>query len=265
MNTRIVFWLFVIILFLDVLCGGFLYAMSGDWWLYVPIPISLIIGIGFTMGLSLLFLIPYMLAGFYLFIKRKSLPISYKRILGALVLLTIVLYSLGFLHSLVVRRNNAEKEQLHLGAQALVNEQFQKDVIILISPIKPVPQHHKMYEASFIVNVPMKYFGESKGSIRVKVGPEEDFYDIDTYYSYDKLLLLNLDYKKINTEPSKVVPGFNTEGDLELIVTYWINEYDRKDRTDHYVDLYLELVPDTSDRHNTSYYNVTYAKEINFD
>lgn len=240
--------------------------MTGDWFVYQPIPISAIEGAGFTMGFSLLILIPYFLATYYLFKNRKIFSTNYKRFFVALIITALALYAAGVVHSLLNSRNTIGQRQQYENKQILVNEQFQKDVNILVPSIKPVPQYYKLFETSFIVNVPKKYFGDSKGTIYITVGSKEDQYYIDSFYVYDKLLLTNIDYKKINDETSKVVPGFNTNGDLDLTITYLINEYDGEaDYKKHNISVYLEIVPEGSSLTGASYYNVKYNKILAFE
>jgi len=81
-----------------MILGGFTYAVTADYWRYLPIPILLIEGAGFTLGISLLMLLPYIFALRFAWRESNKPESYYKNIIISLTLITVALYCYGLVH-----------------------------------------------------------------------------------------------------------------------------------------------------------------------
>ena len=270
MKIKLLFWIFYVVFFGDLLRGAISLALAGNFnFIYIPFIFAILSGVAFTYGLSLLYLIPYFIPVIILYKNRRLLPERYKVYLYRILLVILVMYAVGFIHVFFRMQASKANRLQYETTQRKAQQQFINDVEIVMSTMKSVPQNYRLYEVNLIARIPSKYIGDSKGTILIQAGSEAVYpRALDTYYTYDKALITNFTYEPSDTKISKIVPSFTTNGDLNLTITHFINETDRPNLTILEFPVVIKIQPERSSLNSSvdaRFFDLEYEKVVRFE
>ncbi|MBT4352784.1 hypothetical protein HOD20_09705 [archaeon] len=263
-HCKFKFWIIIIPVFLDLFIGGMSYILSGFYGLYMSLPILLVDGAGFTLGFSLIPLIPYFAALIYLNKIIKILGHKYKKIALTFLIIILLIYTAGVTTQIVKKVMYTNKLNQYKIQQKITEIEFNKELRIENFIIEKVPQYYKYYKTTFIIVIPSQYIGNSKGELSIKINSSDIMYDIDANIYYENGQVIENRIDAIFPDSINLTPFFDTNGDLRINVFYVCNEIDVEESKIYNIDLRLKLEPLGQYRFTKKpYYELEYT--TNFD